>query len=101
MEKKVKIELPKKYVVGIEVMVPIKSKEMMEVCRNMITAISNLFDNEKSPKDFYKMFSNGGRVVVSNPLIRSIAEMKMEGINNAFNAYCVPFKAFVEKEDEV
>ena len=37
--------------------------------------------------------------IISIPFIRSIAEMKVKGLNNAFDEYGILLKAYLEQED--
>ena len=99
MEKKVKIELPKKYTIGIEVIVPVSGREALSVCKNFMATLSAFIGNTGKPMDFDHVLTHGGKIKVSNPLIQSVAEIKAEGLNDAFNHYNIPFRAFLEMED--
>ena len=99
MEKKVKIELPKKYTIGIEVVMPVCGREALSVCKRFMATVSEFIGNTGCPMDFDHVLRHGGKIKVSNPLIQSIAEIKAEGLNDAFNHYNIPFKAFLEMED--
>lgn len=97
MEKKVKIELPKKYVVGVRALVPATSDSFIEIVR---TVMGVLKDGVTMDKRAEMEFASTGMALVSSPLIRSIAETKMNGLNGVFRNYCVPMEAFLKREDE-
>lgn len=100
MEKNVKIQLPKKYSVGIEVLVPIKTNQAIEGCQKFMAMLSELVGSgRRDSTDFEQVIRTGGKTIISIPFIRSIAEMKMEGLNNAFDAYGILLKAYLEQED--
>lgn len=100
MEKKVKIQLPKKYSVGIEVLATLMTNQEIEMCQMFISTLSEIVGNgRRYSTDFESVLRKGGKTLISIPFIHSIAEMKMEGMNNAFNAYGIPLKAYLEQED--
>ena len=100
MENNVKIQLPKKYSVGIEVLVPINANQAIEGCQKFMTMLSELVGSgRRDATDFEQVIRTGGKTIISIPFIRSIAEMKMEGLNNAFDAYGILLKAYLEQED--
>lgn len=100
MENNVKIQLPKKYSVGIEVLVPINANQAIEGCQKFMAMLSALVGNgRRDATDFEQVIRTGGKTIISIPFIRSIAEMKMEGLNNAFDAYGILLKAYLEQED--
>ena len=100
MENNVKIQLPKKYSVGIEVLVPINANQAIEGCQKFMAMLSALVGNgRRDSTDFEQVIRTGGKTIISIPFIRSIAEMKMEGLNNAFDAYGILLKAYLEQED--
>ena len=100
MENNVKIQLPKKYSVGIEVLVPINANQAIEGCQKFMEMLSALVGNgRRDATDFEQVIRTGGKTIISIPFIRSIAEMKMEGLNNAFDAYGILLKAYLEQED--
>ena len=100
MEKEVKIQLPKKYSVGIEVLVPIKTNQAIEGCQKFIAMLSELVGNgRQDATDFEQVIRTEGKAIISIPFIRSIAEMKVEGLNNAFDEYGILLKAYLEQED--
>ena len=100
MEKEVKIQLPKKYSVGIEVLVPIKANQAIEGCQKFMAMLSELVGNgRQDATDFKQVIRTGGKTIISIPFIRSIAEMKVEGLNNAFDKYGILLKAYLEQED--
>ena len=100
MEKEVKIQLPKKYSVGIEVLVPIKANQAIEGCQKFMAMLSELVGNgRQDASDFKQVIRTGGKTIISIPFIRSIAEMKVEGLNNAFDEYGILLKAYLEQED--
>ena len=100
MERQVKIELPKKYVVGIEAMFAIRDNAVLEACKRIVATIAQICNGDCSPVHVSEQLEKNGRVIVSSPLIRSIAEIKTEGLNNAFGACGAPFKAFLKQEDD-
>ena len=100
MEKEVKIQLPKKYSVGIEVLVPINANQAIEGCQKFMTMLSELVGSgRRDATDFEQVIRTGGKTIISIPFISSIAEMKVEGLNNAFDAYGILLKAYLEQED--
>lgn len=100
MEKNVKIQLPKKYSVGIEVLVPINANQAIEGCQKFMAMLSALVGNgRRDATDFEQVIRTGGKTIISVPFIRSIAEMKVEGLNNAFDEYGILLKAYLEQED--
>jgi hypothetical protein len=100
MEKNVKIQLPKKYSVGIEVLVPIKTNQAIERCQKFMAMLSALVGNgRRDATDFERVLRTGGKTLISIPFIRSIAEMKVDGLNNAFDKYGILLKAYLEQED--
>ena len=100
MENNVKIQLPKKYSVGIEVLVPINANQAIEGCQKFMAMLSELVGSgRRDATDFEQVIRTGGKTIISIPFIRSIAEMKMEGLNNAFDAYGILLKAYLEQED--
>ena len=100
MENNVKIQLPKKYSVGIEVLVPINANQAIEGCQKFMAMLSALVGNgRRDATDFEHVIRTGGKSLISIPLIHSIAEMKMECLNHAFDAYGIPLKAYLEQED--
>ena len=100
MEKEVKIQLPKKYSVGIEVLVPINANQAIEGCQKFMAMLSALVGNgRRDATDFEQVIRTGGKTIISVPFIRSIAEMKVEGLNNAFDEYGILLKAYLEQED--
>ena len=100
MEKNVKIQLQKKYSVGIEVLVPIKTNQAIERCQKFMAMLSALVGNGcRDATDFEQVIRTGGKTIISIPFIRSIAEMKVEGLNNAFDEYGILLKAYLEQED--
>ena len=100
MEKNVKIQLPKKYSVGIEVLVPINANQAIERCQKFMAMLSALVGNGcRDATDFEQVIRTGGKTIISIPFIRSIAEMKVEGLNNAFDEYGILLKAYLEQED--
>jgi hypothetical protein len=100
MEKNVKIQLPKKYSVGIEVLVPINANQAIERCQKFMAMLSALVGNGcRDATDFEQVIRTGGKTIISIPFIRSIAEMKVEGLNNAFDEYGILLKAYLELED--
>ena len=100
MEKNVKIQLPKKYSVGIEVLVPINANQAIEGCQKFMAMLSALVGNgRRDATDFEQVIRTGGKTIISVPFIRSIAEMKVEGLNNAFDEYGIRLKAYLEQED--
>ena len=100
MENNVKIQLPKKYSVGIEVLVPINANQAIEWCQKFMAMLSALVGNgRRDATDFEQVIRTGGKTIISIPFIRSIAEMKVEGLNNAFDEYGILLKAYLEQED--
>lgn len=100
MENNVKIQLPKKYSVGIEVLVPINANQAIEGCQKFMAMLSALVGNGcRDATDFEQVIRTGGKTIISVPFIRSIAEMKVEGLNNAFDEYGILLKAYLEQED--
>ena len=100
MEKNVKIQLPKKYSVGIEVLVPINANQAIEGCPKFMAMLSALVGNgRRDAMDFEQVIRTGGKAIISIPFIRSIAEMKVDGLNNAFDEYGILLKAYLEQED--
>ena len=100
MEKEVKIQLPKKYSVGIEVLVPINANQAIEGCQKFMAMLSALVGNgRRDATDFEQVIRTGGKTIISIPFIRSIAEMKVDGLNNAFDEYGILLKAYLEQED--
>ena len=100
MEKNVKIQLPKKYSIGIEVSVPLKTNQAIEMCQLFISTLSEIVGNERQDTtDFERVLKKGGKILISISLIHSIAEMKMEDLNNVLDAYGIPLKAYLEQED--
>lgn len=100
MENNVKIQLPKKYSVGIEVLVPINANQAIEGCQKFMAMLSALVGNGcRDATDFEQVIRTGGKTIISIPFIRSIAEMKVEGLNNAFDKYGILLKAYLEQED--
>ena len=100
MENNVKIQLPKKYSVGIEVLVPINANQAIEGCQKFMAMLSALVGNgRRDATDFEQVIRTGGKTIISIPFIRSIAEMKVDGLNNAFDAYGILLKAYLEQED--
>ena len=100
MENNVKIQLPKKYAIGIEVLVPINANQAIEGCQKFMAMLSALVGNgRRDATDFEQVIRTGGKTIISIPFIRSIAEMKVEGLNNAFDEYGILLKAYLEQED--
>lgn len=100
MENNVKIQLPKKYSVGIEVLVPINANQAIEGCQKFMAMLSALVGNgRRDSTDFEQVIRTGGKTIISIPFIRSIAEMKVEGLNNAFDACGILLKAYLEQEE--
>ena len=100
MENNVKIQLPKKYSVGIEVLVPINANQAIEGCQKFMAMLSALVGNgRRDAPDFEQVIRTGGKTIISIPFLRSIAEMKVEGLNNAFDEYGILLKAYLEQED--
>ena len=100
MENNVKIQLPKKYSVGIEVLVTINANQAIEGCQKFMAMLSALVGNgRRDATDFEHVIRTGGKTIISVPFIRSIAEMKVEGLNNAFDEYGILLKAYLEQED--
>ena len=99
MEKKVKIELPSKYRVGIQILVPMITRQMMNACRSLVDAIADIMGNGIDG-NFADTFETDGKAIVSIPLIHSIAETKMDGLNELFEHSGMPFKAYLEKEEQ-
>jgi len=97
---KVKIELPKKYRIGINTLVPLLDSEDIKNSLDIIGAIVDKCGNgEIDKKKCLKSFRDSGRAIISLPLIHSIAETKMDGLNSHFRDFMVPFEAFLERED--
>ena len=100
MENNVKIQLPKKYSVGIEVLVPINANHAIEGCQKFMAMLSALVGNgRRDATDFEQVIRTGGKAIISIPFIRSIAEMTADGLNNAFDEYGILLKAYLEQED--
>lgn len=100
MENNVKIQLPKKYSVGIEVLVPLMTNQAIEMCQLFISTLSEIVGHERrDATDFERVLRKGGKTLISIPFIYSIAEMKMEGLNNVLDACDIPLKAYLEQED--
>ena len=100
MENNVKIQLPKKYSVGVEMLVPINANQAIEGCQKFMAMLSALVGNgRRDATDFEQVIRTGGKTIISIPFIRSIAEMKVEGLNNAFDEYGILLKAYLEQED--
>ena len=100
MEKKVKIDLPKKYAVGIEVMVPMIDDNSRKACRKMLDIIvSTMGGNSDDAGRLCNLLETEGKGIASAPLLHSIAETKMTGLNKVFAEYGIPLQAFLEKED--
>ena len=100
MENNVKIQLPKKYSVGIEVLVPINANQAIEGCQKFMAMLSALVGNgRRDATDFEQVIRTGGKTIISVTFIRSIAEMTVEGLNNAFDEYGILLKAYLEQED--
>ena len=100
MENNVKIQLPKKYSLGIEVLVPINANQAIEGCQKFMAMLSALVGNgRRDATDFEQVIRTGGKTIISIPFIRSIAEMKVEGLNNAFDEYGILLKAYLEQEE--
>lgn len=100
MEKNVKIQLPKRYSVGIEVMSPIRINQAIVTFQTFMSALSEIIGNRcRNATDFEQVLREGGKSLISIPFIRSIAEMKVEGLNHAFDEYGIPLKAYLEQED--
>lgn len=97
MKDKVKIELPSKYAIGVKVMMPIVDAETVDLCKQFLSAVSCSLKHD-GEIDMNNILEHG-RELVSMPMLRSIAEIKVEGLNGAFRHFKLPFEAFIEKEE--
>ena len=98
MEKKVKINLPGKYRVGIQVVIPMVTEQFRDACRSVFNVIADIM-GDSTTSNFKDSFDSEGKAVVSVPMIHSIAETKMGGLNTFFDQSGMPFKAYLEKEE--
>lgn len=96
---KVKIELPKKYKVGVAVLIPMTDDETKNGCMNIVsTLVETMSKGSIGTRQWMRSFKSHGKAIVTPPLIRSIAETKVEGLNEHFNGFHLPFEAFLEEE---
>ena len=92
---KIKTKIPNKYRVGIVVTIPMLNKDHLVKFREIIGIVAEIIGNGINPKELDKTFESNGKAVISGPLIHSIAEMKLEGINDVFEQIEIPIKAFL------
>ena len=97
MERKLKLELPRKCMVGISVTVPMHDSGFRESIRTIVMILADIMGCELD-KGVMESFDDNGRAIVSKPLLPSIAETKMESLNEAFNYAGLPIRAFLETE---
>ena len=81
MERKVKIEMPGRYTVGVRALVKVGGTALGDIAKTIVGVLGNGIE---FGKDAEEEFEANGSAVVSNPMIHSIAEMKMECLNGAF-----------------
>lgn len=103
MEKKVELELPKKYRIGIMVTIPMVNAEILEKYRETVKLLCSFMGgvvgNEINEEDVCNNFECDGKAIVSAPLIHSIAESKQKALNDAFGGYGIPIQAFLQMEE--
>ena len=99
-KERVKVEMPRKYRIGIDILVPLKSDKVREECRKYIAKLASLLGaHEYDDSHFEKAVASDCKVIVSRPLIHSIAETKMDGLNSIFELSKNPFEAFLVVEE--
>lgn len=97
---KTKMELPKKYRIGIFATINDSGKHD-ELCGVLAKIIAKFVNDDEtvSEEDIDESLKTGKRVFVSKPLIHSVAELKSLALMSLFNEMRLPMESFIEKEE--
>ena len=98
------IEMPHKYIVYFQILLPMdkvkESEEGFQGLKNLASQFASEFNYEiKDMGEFEKTLRESGRVAVSKPYIRSIAEMKIPQQNLKLMLMLCPAKLTLVRDD--